>query len=131
MDSRKLVFVQTGTVLIGQIVCVGIMFVVYALLGAFAGKVALGGAVGGVIALLNFFFMALAASLAADKAEREDVTGAKKLVQLSYPVRMLVLAVVLFACAKSGFFDLIALILPLLFVRPTLMVAEFFRKRGA
>lgn len=131
MDSRKLVFVQTGTVLIGQIVCVGIMFVVYALLGAFAGKVALGGAVGGVIALLNFFFMALAASLAADKAEREDVTGAKKLVQLSYPVRMLVLAVVLFACAKSGFFDLIALVLPLLFVRPTLMVAEFFRKRGA
>lgn len=131
MDSRKLVFVQTGTVLIGQIVCIGIMFVVYALLGAFAGKVALGGAVGGVIALLNFFFMALAASLAADKAEQEDVTGAKKLVQLSYPVRMLVLAVVLFACAKSGFFDLIALVLPLLFVRPTLMVAEFFRKRGA
>lgn len=131
MDSRKLVFVQTGTVLIGQIVCIGIMFVVYALLGAFAGKVALGGAVGGVIALLNFFFMALAASLAADKAEHEDVTGAKKLVQLSYPVRMLVLAVVLFACAKSGFFDLIALVLPLLFVRPTLMVAEFFRKRGA
>ena len=49
----------------------------------------------------------------------------------SYILRLLVLFVILFACAKSGVFNLIALVLPLVFVRPTLTVAEFFRKKGA
>mgnify|MGYP006967287329 CR=1 FL=1 len=31
----------------------------------------------------------------------------------------------------SGFFDVIALVLPLIFVRPILTIAEFFRKKGA
>ena len=131
MDSRKLVFTQTGIVLVGQVVCIGIMVAVYALLGAFSEKVVLGGIVGGVLALLNFFFMAVAASVAADKAEQGDAQGGKKLVQFSYPVRTALLAIILFLCAKSGRFDLIALVLPLLFVRPTLMITEFFRKRGA
>ena len=36
----------------------------------------------------------------------------------------------LFACAKSGVFNLFALVLPLVFVRPVLTIAEFFRKTG-
>ena len=131
MDSRKVVFQQTGIVLVGQVVCIGVMFAVFALVGYFDNRVLLGGIVGGVMALLNFFFMALFTAIAADRAEQDDVTGGKKLVQLSYPVRMLVLAVVLFACAKSGFFNLLALVLPFIFVQPTIMIAGFFRKRGA
>jgi hypothetical protein len=46
----------------------------------------------------------------------------------SYFVRLLVLALALFVCAKSGVFNLIALVLPLAFVRPVLSLAEFFRK---
>ena len=42
-----------------------------------------------------------------------------------------VLAVVLIACAKSGVFHVLAMVLPLIFVRPTLTIAEFFRKKGA
>ena len=129
MDSQKLVYKETAIVAIGQLICVALMFGVYALLGFFSTKVLLGGIVGAVAALANFFFMAVVVSLAADKAQQQDVEGGQKLIKGIYPVRLLLLAVILFACAKSGYFDVPALVLPLIFVRPTLTIAEFFRKK--
>ena len=129
MDSRKLVFKETAIVVTGQAIGVAIMFGVYALLGFFSIKVLLGGIVGAVAALANFFIMAVTVSLAADKAEQQDVSGGQKLLKGAYPVRLLLLAVILFACAKSGYFDVLALVIPLVFVRPTLTIAEFFRKK--
>lgn len=131
MDSRKLVFKETAVVLIGQAICVGIMLGVFALLGQFDIAVLLGGIIGGVLAAANFFFMAITASLAADKAVEQDVEGGQKLMKASYPVRILVLAVILIALAKSGICNVVALVLPLVFVRPTLTLAEFFRKKEA
>lgn len=128
MESRKLVIRQTITVALGQAVCIAVMFGVYALLDRFGLKVLLGGIVGAVAAVGNFFFMALLACMAADKAQQQDVQGGQKLLRASYPVRLIVLAVILFACAKSGYFDILALVLPLAFVRPILTVTEFFRK---
>jgi len=130
MDSRKIVWKETSVVLIGQAVCVAAMYGIYALLGYFSTKVLLGGIVGALLAVLNFFFMAVGVSLAADKAQQQDVQGGQKLLKGFYPIRILVLAVILFACAKSGWFDILVLVLPLLFVRPILTVAEFFRKKG-
>lgn len=130
MESRKIVFKETAMILIGQVICIAVMFGVYALLGRFTTKVLLGGIVGGVAATLNFFFMAISTSLAADKAEQDNVKGGKATVQGSYLIRMVVLFVVLFACIKSDWFDLLALLLPLVFVRPILSVGEFFRKSG-
>ena len=130
MQSRKIIFQQTAVVLVGQIVCVGAMLGIYALLGYYSGKVFLSGLVGLVLATLNFFFMAVGATLAADKAQEDNVNGGKSLMQSSYMLRLAVLALVLFACAKSGFFDLLALVLPLAFTRPILTVGEFFRKSG-
>ena len=43
----------------------------------------------------------------------------------------LVLGLLLFACGRSGYFNLFSLVLPLVFVRPVLTVAEFFHKKGA
>ena len=40
-----------------------------------------------------------------------------------------VLFVILFAFAKSGIADAIALVVPLIFVRFTITIAEFFRKK--
>ena len=129
-ESRKIVLLQTAHIAIGEAVCVGLMLGIYALLQKLARPVVLGGLVGAVISVGNFFFMAIVATLAADKAQQQDVAGGQKLLRASYPVRLLVLAVVLFACAQSGFFNLFALVLPLVFVQPTLTVAEFFRKSG-
>ena len=130
MQSRKIVFQETAIVLVGQIVCVGAMLGVYALLGYFSHKVLLGGMVGLLLATLNFFFMAVGTSIAADKAEAQDVRGGKAVLQISMLLRYVVLFVVLFAFGKSGLCDLISLLLPLVFVRPILTVGEFFRKKG-
>ena len=129
-ESRKIVWRQTARIAIGQAVCLGLMFGVFALLHKLAFPVLLGGLVGAVLAVANFFFMALAATLAADRAQAQDVAGGKKLMKASYPIRILVLAVLLIACAASGYFDVLALLLPLLFVRPIIMVGEFFTKKG-
>lgn len=130
MESRKIVLKETGIVAVGQVLCVGAMVGVYALLGRFGSKVLLGGAVGAVLAIANFFFMAVGATLAADKAEAQDVKGGKQLLQVSQLVRYAVLFVVLFAFVKSGLCDAVATVLPIVFVRPILSVGEFFRKSG-
>ena len=46
------------------------------------------------------------------------------------PIVYVVLFVILFALVKSGLCDVLATVLPLLFVRPILFVADFFRKPG-
>ena len=130
MESRKMVFKETLTVLLGEAVCVALMCGVFALLQKFDISVLLGGIVGVAVATMNFFAMAVVATLAADRAEQQDVEGGKKLIKGSYPIRLLLVAVILFACGKSGVFNVIALVLPLVFVRPTLTIAEFFRKKG-
>lgn len=129
-ESRKIVLKQTATVVIGQVIGLAILFGVYALLKKFDTGVLLGGLIGMALATGNFFFMAVIATLAADKAQAQDVEGGKKLIKGSYPIRLLVLAGILILCGRSGYFDILALVLPLVFVRPTLTVAEFFNKKG-
>ena len=131
MDSRKIVLTQTALVAAGELIGVAAMIGIFALLNRLDSGVLLGGAAGGVLAVLNFFVMAIGASLAADKAEAQDVAGGKRLLKTSMLVRYAVLFLVLFACAKSGLFNKIALVVPLVFIRPTLTLAEFFRKKEA
>ena len=128
MDSRKFVLRQTLLIAIGQIVGVGVMLGVFALLGRLDYTVVLGGLIGALVALLNFFFMAVSLTLAADRAVQQDAKGGKSLVKSSYAIRTIVMFVVLILCAKSGHCNVISLAVPLLLVQPTLLIAEFFRK---
>ena len=128
MDSRKFVLKETGMVAVGQAVCVAVMIGIFALMGHYDRTVLLGGIFGGLLATLNFFFMAVGASLAADKAEKQDVKGGQALVQSSYTLRMVLLFVILFALVKSGLCNVIAVVLPLAFTRPIMTLGEFFRK---
>ena len=130
MESRKFVYRQTATVALGVGLCVALMIGIFALVGAFDLTVLWGGLFGGFLSVGNFFFMALVATVASDKAVAQDVDGGQKLVKSSYPIRLLVLAVVLFALAKSGICNVLALVLPLAFVRPVLTAAEFFKPKG-
>lgn len=131
--SRKEVLKQTGLIAIGQVVGTGVMFGVYALLQKFDITVVLGAVLGNLLAVGNFFFMAIIAVMAADRAEKQDVAGGQKLVKASYPLRFLVLAGVLALCAWKGkqWFDLLALVIPLAFVHITAMLVGFFKKKGA
>lgn len=129
MEGRKIVLQQTAIAAIGEGIGIGIMLGFFALLGHFDLSVVLGGIIGGVLALINFFVMAMFASLAADRAQAGDVAGGEKLAKGTYPVRLLALGVLLFLFAKSDYFNVIALAVPLLFIQPTLFIAEFFRKK--
>ena len=121
---------QIGIVALGEVLGVAVMIGIFALLGYFDYTVALGGAVGGLVAFLNFFFMVVGLSAAADRAQNQDAQGGKGLVRGSYFIRLLVMFAVLLVCAKSGYFNVIALVVPLLFVRPALSVAEFITRKG-
>lgn len=128
MDSRKIALRETAIVAVGVTLCAGLMVGVFALLGKYDTGVLLGALVGSLLAVGNFFAMAVIATLAADRAEAQDVEGGKKMLQASYPLRLLGLMAALILCAKSGYFNVVALALPLAFVRPTITLAEFFRK---
>ena len=130
MSIRHPVYRETAAIAVGEVLCVGLMLGVYALAGQLDRAAVLGGVLGGVLAICNFFFMAVGASLAADRAEQQNVKGGTALVRMSFLLRYLVLFLILFAAAKSGRFQVLALVLPLVFVRPILMLGEFFRKSG-
>jgi len=129
METRKLVLHETAIVALGVAICLGIMYGIFALLGYFDLKVLIGGLVGSELALLNFFFMAVSVHAAADKALNKDVKGGKTQVRFSYTTRLIAMFLVLFAFAKSGIANPLASVLPLVFVRPVITVAEFFRKK--
>ena len=130
MDSRKFVLKQTAIIAIGEVICVAVMIGVFALLQQFHMDVLWGGLVGLVLAVLNFFFMAIGALMAADKAQEQDVKAGTSMVRVSMLIRFAVLALILIAFAKSGICNVLAMILPLAFARPILMIVEFFRKGG-
>jgi len=131
VDSRKIVYRETGIIALGQLICLALMLGIYALLGYFTVKVLLGAIIGTVLAIANFFFMAVGASLAADKAEQQqDVKGGTALIKSSYVIRLFIIFLILFACVKGGVCDALASVLPLVFIRPIITIAEFFRKSG-
>ena len=82
-ESRKLVLKETAVIAIGEAICVVLMCLIYALIGKFNASVLLGGLVGLLLATGNFFFLAVIATLAADKAEAQDVAGGQKLMRSS------------------------------------------------
>lgn len=130
MDTRKYILKETGFILLGQALCVGVMYGFFALLHAFDKSVLLGGIAGGLLATINFFAMSMAAMIASDKALNQDVKGGETTLKISQTGRLIAMAVVLIVFAKSGYFHVIAMVLPLVFTRPILTVREFFRKSG-
>jgi len=129
MDIRKFVLRQTGIVALGELIGTAAMVGIFALLGKYDTDVLLGGIVGALAATANFLAMAIGVNAAADKAEKQHVAGGQATIKGSFLLRMAVLFLVLFAFAKSGLCNPVALVVPLIFVRFTLTVAEFFKRK--
>ena len=87
MESRKIVYRETAVVAIGETLCIGLMFGIFALLGQWSQGVLLGGIFGFLLSVGNFFFMALCTCLAADRAEAQNVKGGQALLRVSYFAR--------------------------------------------
>lgn len=130
LESRKIVLRETALIAAGEAVCCGIMVGVFALLGQFDLRVLWGALIGCVLTIANFFLMAVGTALAADKAQEQNVSAGKNLLRSSMGLRYVLLFAAMFLLAKSGVCNVFALVLPLVFVRPVLMLMEFFRKKG-
>ena len=129
MDSRKLVVRETAIVAIGELICSGAMVGIFAALGYFQMRVLWSALAGSMVMIVNYFFMSVNISNAADKAEKGDVEQAKKMIQLSSTVRLLCMGIAIAIGIKLGA-NVVAIVLPLAFLRPILMISEFFRKKG-
>ena len=130
MNVRKFVLRTTGFLALGQVICIAAMIGIFAMLNQLDYTVIVGGSLGGLLAIGNFFLMAVGSELAADKAAKEDVKGGKSLIKTSYRMRLLILGVLLLVFAKSGHCHILALVGPLFFTFPIIAVLEFFRKSG-
>ncbi len=130
MGAKNYVKRRTIQLLLGQVLCMALVEGIFALLQAYETKVLLGAIVGVLLAVGNFFAMAYAADLAADKAQAQDVAGGQKIVSLSYILRMAVLIGALLLCAFTGWFHIVTLVIPLALSRPILTVIEAFSKKG-
>lgn len=130
MNARKLVLKETAVMALGQLLCVSAMLGVFALLGHLDAAALRGGVLGGILATLNHFFLAMGVMMATEKAQGADAKGSKGLIQMSFLLRTAILFVVMFALLKSGLCNVFSLVLPLLFIRPILIVEQFFQKDG-
>lgn len=120
---------EIGLFAVLQLVCLAVMFGVFALLHRLSGKVLLGGAIGAAVTILNYFLTALGVWAAADKAEQGDVAGGKRIITLSMLGRFLLMGGLLLAGALSGYCDVIAMVIPLALMRPLIYAGEFFRRK--
>lgn len=130
MNTKQFVLRETGMLAIGVAVCAGVTVGIFAAIGYYNTSVLLGAAVGLLMAVANFFLMAVAAEAAADRAMNDDVKGGKALVKTSQNLRLVVIFLLVLLLAKTGVCNPVAMVAPLLTARPVLMVVEFFRKAG-
>ena len=77
MNSRKIVFKETAIASVGVIICTAIMLLIFCLIKKFDSAVLWGAVIGTVLAIVNFFLMAVSSSLAADRAEAQNVSSGK------------------------------------------------------
>ena len=128
MDLRKFVVRETAVVAMGELLLLAAMAGAFAALGYFKMNVFWSGLVGCLVMIANHLFLAITVSLAADKAARGEVQQAQKMIQLSSVGRLVTMGIALALCLKLGA-NPVALLLPMLFTRPILMLWGFFGKR--
>ena len=128
MDSRKMVFRETGIIAAGEVILSAVMVAVFAALGYFKMNVLWGAVAGALVTTVNYFSLALVVCLASDRATEGDVTQAQKMIRLSATTRLFVTGGLLAVAILLGC-NVIATVLPLLFLRPTMYVAEFLKKK--
>lgn len=99
----------------------GIMLIVYAALGKWSSRVLWGAVLGAAAVTANFGVMILTLF----KAEKADNTAkGELLVRGTYFLRMLVLLAVIIAAVKTGYFDVVAVVLPMCFMRAALYLSQ-------
>ncbi|NMB30626.1 MAG: hypothetical protein GX988_04220 [Clostridiales bacterium] len=95
------------------------------LAGEMTFSVPLGLIGGSLFSALNFHLL----GMAVEKSVKRESAKASSFMKRSYFLRYMLMAVVLFAGAKSGYFNIICLIIPLLYPR-IILTFKYIRKGG-
>ena len=127
MNQKNPVFQESLRVSVATFLMLGIMYGIFALTGHFSAKVLYSGFTGWFLNVANFFFMCVAIVNHTDETENSAQQAAMR-IRGSYLIRSLVLLVLLFLLLKSGYFHPVATLVPLLFIRPAIMLDNFFTK---
>ena len=99
---------------IGVIVMSVIMVAIFAALGKFDYKVVTGAALGTLVTIANYLFLAFSIERISQK---DDVNNGKSIMTFSYFIRLAVIAVTIIIAIKLPIFNYIAVALPFLFPR--------------
>ncbi|MCD8021921.1 MAG: hypothetical protein LUF30_02720 [Lachnospiraceae bacterium] len=131
-EIQPAVKTETRRVAIMTIAGIAIMWIVFAILHAtmpeavpFDYTVILGGLVGGVIAVLNFFLMGLMVQSAASAADEES---ARTKVKASYSQRLLLQMLWVIAAIVAPCFQFVAGIIPLFLPSFGIKLTGIFKK---
>lgn len=128
MDSRKIVFRETAIVAVGEVLLSAVMVAVFAALGYFQMNVLWGALAGALVTTANYFSLALVVCLASDRATAGDPAQGQKMIRLSATTRLFFTGGLLAVAILLGC-NVIATVVPLLFLRPIMYVAEFLKKK--
>ena len=136
----KAVRTQTAHVALGVIALVGLMLVVYAILGRLKAPVILGAVYAGALGVLNFFVMGLMVQSIADRmaekqrSEQEIAELTQQMsnrMKLSYNMRMIALFALLVLGIAVFKFDPLATILPSVFPSIVIRILQIAEARKA
>lgn len=122
MMRKNPAIVETLRIALGLAIGLGLMYGVYALISMFSLKVLLGGLLGYILSVGNFFFMAISLMNLADQGE--NPRGGLKM-QGGFLFRMLIMGGLIVLGVKLGYCDAIASVIPVLLVRPVITIEQF------
>ena len=107
-----------------------LMAVILALVYKFNLSVILGAVAGWAVAVAYYVSIIVFVDMATKKANENDVAGGEKLLQLSRSVRMVGVFAILILLIITKAFDVLALVLPQLFIRPAVAIADALQRKG-
>ncbi|MBR2846767.1 MAG: ATP synthase subunit I [Clostridia bacterium] len=96
-----------------------IMIAGFAVFGHFNMSVLYGAALGTAVTLLNYFFLALSVAHVVNKKDKSD---AKLFMNISYFLRIILIAVTVGVAIRFPFFNAVSVILPFIFERIVILI---------
>ena len=146
-NKNKLsLYIDTVWLAIGEAIAAALISVVFLLIGKFNYSVVTGAVLGGAVTVINFFILSVGINRAinkfveergkdemdeeeADKYAKEHGMTVQNAMMKSYMLRMFLMIGALVLAGVSGWFDIIATVIPLLMYRPILYVTEFIKTK--
>ena len=148
-NNKLSVYIDTVWLALGEVIVALLVSIGFIIFKSFNYTVVTGAAIGGAVTVINFLILSVGVNRAvskyiegrgedemdeeeAEKYAKEHGMAVQNAMMKSYMFRMLLMIGALVLAGISGWFNIIATVIPLLMYRPILYVTEFIKtKLGA